>query len=383
MASRENYCAILRNSGIIPPMLIEKVTVRNFKILHNFTVEGLRPVTLLGGKNGCGKTSLLEAVLLCMHRKKSVYPFQIALRDKRPESRAIVELFHNLNTDGEFSVVCGGKNAECAAIGNIGEEWEDAFAPPRIADAGAGFPIGTAQVKLLTVDYKEDGRLRGVEVFRIKQNPPYVGVTFLEDEDSVRFHVSGDFIHYRPDGGLLGMFGADADTLSALELEQPDAKPQVVEVLRIAAPHVRDIALTKDKQDIVAVLEGGIVISAASLGAGARKLLSLALILHRWRDGLFLLDELTVGWHHSVLVDTWRMIFRVCKDCRHQVIATTHSDDAITAFVEAAELEKCQSDACYVRLDRKNKDGHIRVRPAVYDYEHLDAAREMELEIRG
>ena len=178
------------------------------------------------------------------------------------------------------------------------------------------------------------------------------------------------------------MFGMDADNLTSL-LDHDSGKAEVVKILQLVAPHVRDITLTEDKQDILAVLEDKQDISAASLGAGARKLLSLALVFHCGRGGLFLLDELTVGWHHSVLVDMWRMIFRACKERGHQVIATTHSYDAITAFVEAAELEKCQSDACYVRLDRKNKDGHTRVHPVPYNYETLEASREMRWEIRG
>ena len=133
----DNCGAVLRNYDIIPPMLIEKVTVRNFKILGDFAVEGLRPVTLLGGKNGCGKSSLLESILLCTHRKRSAYPIQIALRGKRPENRAVVELFHNLNIGEEFSVVCEG-DVNFAAIGNIGADWEDSFAPAAHCGRGGG-----------------------------------------------------------------------------------------------------------------------------------------------------------------------------------------------------------------------------------------------------
>ena len=56
-----------------------------------------------------------------------------------------------------------------------------------------------------------------------------------------------------------------------------------------------------------------------------------------------------------------------------------HSDEGITAFAEAAAREECESDACYVRLDRMDEDGRACVRPAVYDHETLSASREMNM----
>ena len=361
-------------------MLVQSVTVKNFKLLGDFAVEGLRPVTLLGGKNGCGKSSLLEAVLLCMHRKKSAYPVQIALRGKRPESEAFVELFHNRNIGAPIEVVCRGDGVEDAARGEIEEEWEDAFIPPRIGDTGTGTSPGTDQVKLLRVKYWESGEPRGSIAFKIGRQAPYVTYA-AEKTDGRPFQVSDKFIHCRPDGGLLGAFGMDAHNFKALDREGGRAK--VEGVLRLAAPHARGIGLTEDGLDLVARFADGLEMSTASLGAGARKLLSLALVLHARSNGLFLLDEVTVGWHHSHLVDLWRLIFRACKERNHQVIATTHSDEGITAFAEAAAREGCEADACYVRLDRKDDNGRARVSPAVYDHKTLAASREMHLEVRG
>ena len=39
-------------------MMVESVYVKNFKLLDDLAIEGLRPVTLLGGDNGCGKNDI-------------------------------------------------------------------------------------------------------------------------------------------------------------------------------------------------------------------------------------------------------------------------------------------------------------------------------------
>ena len=62
-----------------------------------------------------------------------------------------------------------------------------------------------------------------------------------------------------------------------------------------------------------------------------------------------------LAWHHSHLADLWRVIFRVCKERNHQIIATTHSDEGVTAFVQAAEAEKAEDECCYIRLDPAQK----------------------------
>ena len=43
-------------------MRVDKIEIRNFRGFREFTCEGVGAVTIVGGRNNCGKTSFLEAI---------------------------------------------------------------------------------------------------------------------------------------------------------------------------------------------------------------------------------------------------------------------------------------------------------------------------------
>ena len=43
--------------------MLTKIEVRNFRCFDDFTVDDFAPITIIGGSNNSGKSTLLEAVL--------------------------------------------------------------------------------------------------------------------------------------------------------------------------------------------------------------------------------------------------------------------------------------------------------------------------------
>jgi hypothetical protein len=108
-----------------------------------------------------------------------------------------------------------------------------------------------------------------------------------------------------------------------------------------------------------------------------RHLLMIALLLVSARGGVLLIDEMDTGLHYTVMVDLWRLVFKMAEKLDVQVLATTHSLDCITAFSEAWSEAK-ESDGLYLRLRRKGE----QIRTVIYTAEELRIAIEQGIEVR-
>ena len=95
-----------------------------------------------------------------------------------------------------------------------------------------------------------------------------------------------------------------------------------------------------------------------SLGDGALRLYSVSLALANSRDGFLLIDEAENGLHYSIQRDFWRMVLQTAQANNVQVLATTHSEDCIRGFAEAAN-ENLEISSAYYRMERDKKGLYV------------------------
>lgn len=114
-----------------------------------------------------------------------------------------------------------------------------------------------------------------------------------------------------------------------------------------------------------------------SLGDGATRLFSVALALVNSKDGFLLIDEAENGIHYTVQKGYWDLVFRLADEHNVQVVATTHSLDCVLGFSEAAE-ENRKVEGVVIRLDKV--DGNTR--STTYSEERLSRAATQDVELR-
>ena len=114
------------------------------------------------------------------------------------------------------------------------------------------------------------------------------------------------------------------------------------------------------------------------MGDGFKSIFYIILKMLSLKGKRILIDEIEIGIHHTKIKDFWINIFKVAKELDVQVFATTHSDECIEAFVEAA-LQIEEKNIRLIKL-KETKNGSIKA--ICYKEDYLEFLVESNTEER-
>ena len=118
-------------------------------------------------------------------------------------------------------------------------------------------------------------------------------------------------------------------------------------------------------------------IALRSMGDGVVRIFGIALALVLGQSGVVLIDEVENGLHFSVQDQVWDAIFELAGLLNVQVVATTHSWDAVVGFQWAANRRDLEG--MLYRLDRMD-DGTVNA--VQYSERDVAIAAEQRIEVR-
>ena len=362
---------------------LPNLVIKNFRGIDELTIPRLGRVTLLAGKNGVGKTTVLDAVRVW------------ASRGHRLD---IAEVLHNRDE----VITSPDEQGKEVTLAN----WDGLFFGRRIHTDESIFlgPIHEAdflQMKIVALDEHE---ISNVERRR--------SVIFDDEEVlALRIKFRGSSRTLLPHGvavstrlmrrsnsisstqeifcGLLGPDVPDNETieqyLNALVLT-PDEERAIEALNLVADSPVERVAMVDSgarigprarRHSIVKLKGKDIPVPLRSLGDGAVRTFAIALALAASTNGFLLIDEAENGIHHSIQAKFWNMVLQTAERNNVQVIATTHSWDCVVGFAEAAnKLEDVEG--LLVRLERPPAG----LRPITYDESRLKNIAEHGIEVR-
>ncbi len=321
--------------------MIKELKIKNFQIFENLTVDGLKKVNLIAGKNNTGKSTLLDALRIWRSR-------------------------------GDNTVI----NNILRARGQFEKSWESSF------DA-------LFNQKLLAKNKSEQddfGKLFINDFFlkkRIETGPTptfEIGLTSLPDTLA---KLSANVTPDNPKDAVIFIpFTENLDSASLLWEKKISLTPLEDDVIKILQDTVepRLIRLNISLGTTKVRLEGdNSPVPLQSLGEGVKRVLLLAIGLVSAKDNILLIDEFEAGLHHSVQEKLWEMIFHYAQKWNIQVFATTHSEDTVRNFYYVGSKPENAGDALFLRL-QNSREG--RIEAITYDMERLGNALELHLETR-
>lgn len=380
--------------------------VQNYRGFKDLTIPSLTRVNLIVGKNGVGKSALLEAIWLYLTKGDRDAVLTILERggDYRRRSATQVPRSHDLGARSYYAVqnlfwgrppfgqvwptiILSRGEGECPLMADfswvrpLDPTWslsrdlrkdrphkEDApvltfWAPPAPISAGAG---SESRLHYHTFDVSSDD-LSGHEG-RDDTIPPFEGLREIDAED------------LRP---LDCFFLIECDVSQADVLRLWDDivlssdEKEVIAATHVIDPSVERIAAVETvagRQFIVKARGRDDPFPLRNLGEGMNRVFRLAVALAWCRDGALFLDEVENGIHWRVQPALWQTIFRLAEQFNVQIFATTHSSDCLRGFGEAAQ--DTPDEGQLIRIEQRGDKSDVVLVPgddvAIAAEEHIE-----------
>ena len=367
---------------------LPSLSISGFRGIKRLRMPELGQVTLLGGKNSSGKTTVLEAVRAYAARGRQLSAL-LAGRDEYSASLdqdgdkvAVPDpaaLFFGRTMPQEPGISIGpdGTAADRLSIRAVfpSEEQIELIDEPLQGDTFESLAIQVEfgdgkQIMLwsLPPTARRPGRT---------MSPSYRRYSKRRDDpdlpSALNFHWLGPgVVSNRQLADLWAdIMLTDAEDQATRALEMVVGDP-VDRIAMFASPTRRT-----GHQVSVRLRGQTTPVPLKSLGDGAVRVFAVALALANASGGFLFIDEAENGIHHTVHRDFWRMVLQAALASNVQVLATTHSFSCVRGFALAcAESETRQG--VYVRLERKSDE----TKAVTYTRDELEVVAEQGIEVR-
>ena len=351
-------------------MIFNQIDILGFRGIKEAHINGLKNVNLFFGRNNCGKSSVLDAVFLISGLSNPKLPFNInILRDYRKLGRKDIALdFYGLDTTKPISIAA--KNGETRRLKiNL-------------------LQTSDTEIDLLDKDNnvassQTDNKYGLMLDYEIEGNTYRSDIVFVKDVngDSVKqeVHIDGKYDERLSCRYLNSKFDFYTSIDGLVNILKNKDEKFVIDALRIIEPKLQDFVLSE--REVLVDIGMSQRIPINMMGDGARKLLAILTTIYECADGIVLIDEISNGFHYSVMGRLWTSIIEAARKNRVQVFATTHDKDSIKGLrdaVRTTSIDNKNSVASF-KLQKTKNDA---LKAYHYSFESLDYSLNQEIEIR-
>jgi len=365
----------------------------NFKCINSLSIGKLGRVTLIAGRNGTGKTTILEAVRIYANRGR--YDSLMELLHEREEFVTSLTKEQEIISIPDYDAFFFGRHSKVGDYFSIGTHLEQDTLCIKIIDS---HDLPNALPEL----FDDVGYENTFKALRVNyQGASYVlpWPSKMMDPSTVRSshhispsqwrHIASNMSNLPQSMNIVSLGpGLPKNEMLARywdKIALTQEEPIVLDMLRLTGECIERIAVVGDERGgnrtgnkiVVKLQNHHQRVSLRSLGDGLTRLFSAGLALTSSRNGFLIIDEVENGVHYSVQYDFWKMILHVAQEYNIQVFATTHSFDCVKAFARATN-EHQDTAGVLVRLSRKTG----KLRAVEYSKEEILIASEQDIEVR-
>ena len=288
------------------------ITIKSYRGINGLILDQLSGVNLIVGVNNAGKTSLLEAIELLVGQNDERVLLEAIRRRSHMEMEAhplwlVEQLPRSVSVSGHFDQI--PNNLARVA-------WEVGYKPgPDIEDQ-------TSFLAHLANTSSYGGQDQSTDV------------VFFEDRPR-RTQFQGQHCLCR--SAFTSPFSASCpETLTRCHKASLEAgtKPQIINFIRKHIdPGLRNIELADQDEFRVIHDDFNKAPDLATFGEGVRRVFEIGLLCAGVRGGVLLIDEFENAIHTELLTVFTRLLQDLAVELNVQIFLTTHSKEAIDAFI--------------------------------------------------
>ncbi len=326
--------------------------VENFKRFESFEMKDLGQFNLIVGDNNVGKTSVLEALLVCDSGQEFLNRLTIALSFKKVKDNykiGDIELFLNkdaksINNYLSFSFNLTFRNQQNQII-TVEFDWANLV----------------LLIKGTPKEYARD--LTQASLVNYVKSLPFIPFFKGHDNDLTIFY-------------------------SRYLQQNKTSKENFKAALSVLIPDIEDLELSNPYPDSGPILiiwqnHKDTSLPLAMFGDGAIKLFRLLAEIILNRGNRLMIDEIDAGIHYSRFKQFWKVILQAAKDNDVQLFMTTHNEECIRYFKETIEdeLPDLKKDVRNITLVEHATSKKVTAH--TFDFEQFEHAINVGNEIRG
>ena len=347
----------------------KNLRIENFRGFDSIELKGFNRINILMGKNNCGKSSVLEGILLLIGLNNPTLPSSInKLRGMQPgQSGFLKSMFHNMNMLA-YPVVQGDYGVDSFRILEI-----KPIMKPSMQGEGSLLVSSPTQ-------YLSGVELKGITKIQDKETSSSVSLTIEGGNETPLFsNVSPDVL----DGTFISSHMSEGHSLTMIsDLVKKKKDYIVLEAIKKFDPRVNAIKVLPD--GIYLDMEGiDELVQINAAGDGIRRFLNIVSTIANFESKIVLIDEIENGLHFTAYKLLWQSILTISEVTNVQLFITSHSMETLKCLNEILREESNTNYRDWVNsytiANTKLKGFQIYR----YNYEGFTTAIENEIEIRS
>lgn len=327
--------------------MIKNFSISNFRGIRSLRMEGLSQFNVIVGNNNCGKSSILDALMLFYSPSKPSNDILInRVRNyMKSDAESLKLLFYNLDTNSTISMKGDTSDGSREVAINYAEENKGTVQYTNGLSSMAEKLSGLDH--LVTITHRDQASVFHFAFRPQDKNSAAVGIGLGEHyEETVTCYYSTPNLNY-------------SVTSDVVEQILKNKEEQfVLDVLCKIEPSIKDIILVGDELLVDIGLSERIPIQM--LGDGIRKIFYLIALVYYCRNGVLLIDEVDNGIYYKSMPALWKAIIHAAMLHHVQIFVTTHNGESLRVLSEVLKEEETDAQSLLsVFTLRKKEEGKL------------------------